>query len=35
MNLVYSKQQDKELAQTGQETFVGSQLVSNAAITGE
>ena len=32
---VYSKRQDKELAQTTQETVVGSRLVSNVGSAGE
>ena len=33
--LVYSKQQEKELARARQETFVGSELVSSAGTGGE
>lgn len=33
--LVYSRRQDRELGQTTQETFVGSQLVSSIGTAGE
>jgi len=33
--LVYSKQQEKELAQTTQETFVRGHLISNTGIAGD